>query len=68
MGRTCTPPGAQRATASVVEEILRSYVGEYVISAALSITVMFEGGALYAQPTGEGKRSTRARARRRGVK
>ena len=49
----CTPPGTTRATVPVAEPILRSYVGEYALSARISITVTFDGGRLHGQPTGE---------------
>jgi hypothetical protein len=49
----CTPPGVARATVPVAESILRSYVGEYALSARVSVTVTFDGGKLHAQPSGE---------------
>jgi CubicO group peptidase (beta-lactamase class C family) len=53
--KPCTPPGA-RSSVAVPEATLRGYVGEYELSARLSIAVTYEDGRLHAQPTGEGKR------------
>lgn len=58
--RPCTPAGTQRASVTVGEAILRSYVGEYQFSAALSVVVTLESGAMYAQPTGQSKVALRA--------
>lgn len=52
-GTPCTPPGAARPTVAVAESILRSYVGEYALSARVSIVVTMVDGRLHAQPTGE---------------
>jgi serine-type D-Ala-D-Ala carboxypeptidase/endopeptidase len=52
----CTPPGTTRASLAVPEAVLRSYVGEYQLSARVSIVVTMEGGRLHAQPTGQAAR------------
>jgi D-alanyl-D-alanine-carboxypeptidase/D-alanyl-D-alanine-endopeptidase len=53
----CNAPGAVRATVPVAEPILRSYVGEYALSARISIAVTMVDGRLHAQPTGEPARA-----------
>jgi D-alanyl-D-alanine-carboxypeptidase/D-alanyl-D-alanine-endopeptidase len=64
-GKSCTPPGAPRPSVQVPESILKTYVGEYAISARLSIVVTLEGGTLYAQPTGQNKAAIRAQSETR---
>jgi CubicO group peptidase (beta-lactamase class C family) len=55
-------PPVERTEITVVESVLRSYVGEYQISPQLSITVTFEDGRLQAQPTGQSKATLFAEA------
>lgn len=45
----------ERTEIEVANGILESYVGEYALSSAFSIVVTLEGGALFAQATGQGK-------------
>ncbi len=53
-GGECTSP-ADRTDVEVAQEVLETYVGKYELSSSFSITVTLEDGALFAQPTGQGK-------------
>ena len=59
-GRTCTRAGTPRASVTVPEAILKSYVGEYAFSPRMSVVVTLEAGTLYAHPTGQSKGPLRA--------
>jgi hypothetical protein len=48
-------PPVERTEIEVAEEILATYVGTYELSPEFSIVVTLEDGALFAQPTGQGK-------------
>ena len=48
-------PPVERTEITVAESVLRSYVGEYQLTPALSITITLEEGRLQAQPTGQSK-------------
>jgi CubicO group peptidase (beta-lactamase class C family) len=48
-------PPQERVEIEVGEEILETYVGEYQLAPTFSIFVTLEGGALFAQATGQGK-------------
>jgi CubicO group peptidase (beta-lactamase class C family) len=48
-------PPVERTGIEVAEEALATYVGEYRLSPELSIVVTLEDGALFGQPTGQGK-------------
>lgn len=58
-GKPCAPPSSSRHSIAVAEPIMRSYVGEYSVSARMAITVSLEGGLLRAHPTGEMERVMR---------
>ena len=55
-------PPVERTEITLVESVLRSYVGEYQLSPQLSITITFEDGRLQAQPTGQSKAALFAEA------
>jgi len=48
-------PTGGRIAVEVAEEILDTYVGEYELAPGLIVMVTLEGGALFAQVTGQGK-------------
>jgi hypothetical protein len=48
-------PEVERTEVEVAEEILETYVGEYELSAELSIVVTLEDGSLFGEATGQGK-------------
>lgn len=58
-GKPCAPPSTSRGSVAVAESIMRSYVGEYSVSARMAITVSLEGGLLRAHPTGDMERVMR---------
>ncbi len=48
-------PRQERVEIEVAASVLETYVGEYELSAAFSIVVTLEAGALFLQATGQGK-------------
>ena len=48
------PDVVERLEVAVAEDILETYVGEYELAPTFSIVVTLEGGALFAQATGQG--------------
>ncbi len=55
-------PPVERTEITVAESVLRSYVGEYELSAQLTIAITLEDGRLQAQPTGQSKATLFAEA------
>ena len=58
-GRPTTASNAQpqeRKEVTVPEKILRTYVGEYEITPEQVLTITFENGSLWGEPTGSPKR------------
>jgi CubicO group peptidase (beta-lactamase class C family) len=49
------PLPKRRVAIAVAPAVLQRYTGEYVIAPTFSITITFEDGALFAQPTGQPK-------------
>ena len=43
------------ASRDMTEKLDETYVGKYELSSSFSVTVTLEDGALFAQPTGQGK-------------
>ena len=48
-------PPVEHTEVNVAMNILETYVGEYEVSPELSLTVTLEDGALFVEPTGQGK-------------
>ena len=48
-------PQQERVEIEVAASVLETYAGEYELSAAFSIVVTLEAGALFLQATGHGK-------------
>lgn len=46
----------ERKEITVPEEILKTYVGEYAVIPEETLTITFENGSLWGQPTGSTKR------------
>ena len=51
-----TPQPQQRKEITVPEAILKTYVGEYAVVPEEVLTISFENGSLWGQPTGSAKR------------
>lgn len=50
------PQPQERKEVTVPEEILKTYVGEYAVIPEEILTITFENGSLWGQPTGSAKR------------
>jgi len=48
-------PPVERTAITVAEEILATYVGDYELSADLTLVITLENGGLFIEPTGQGK-------------
>jgi len=49
------PPSPARPEVQVAENILRTYVGDYQLTEALTLTITLEAGRLHVHPTGQAK-------------
>jgi CubicO group peptidase (beta-lactamase class C family) len=48
-------PPPPKPEVAVAEEILKAYVGDYQLTAELTLAITLEGGRLHVQPTGQAK-------------